>query len=60
MQWEFKDISVAGTIIKGYVKPEIIVRHFSTSGAIFVPRELVGKRFRLVLIPIDDIEEVKI
>jgi len=54
-----EEISLAKLLLKGYILDEKIVRKFSnTSGCIFVPKRWINQKFKVILIPYENIEEL--
>jgi len=53
-----EEIKLAKLILKGFVLEKTVRKFSTTSGAIFVPRRWIGKKFKVILIPIEEIEEL--
>ncbi len=45
-------------IIKGFVLDKTVRKFSQNSGAIYLPKKFIGKKFKVVLIPIEDLDEL--
>jgi len=48
------DIRLPTLLEKGFILEKIVRKFGNTSGAIYVPKGWIGKKFRVIIIPIDD------
>lgn len=55
-----EEISLAKLILKGYVFPKQVRKFGNNSGVIFVPRKWIGLKFKVILLPMDDMEDLTI
>lgn len=55
-----EEISLAGLVLKAYIRNKIVRKFSNTSGVLFVPRRFIGKKFKVILIPYEDVEELLI
>jgi len=56
-KYETEEIKLAKLILKGYMAEKTIKKFSNTSGVIFVPKRFIGQKFKMILIPFDDINE---
>ena len=49
-----------GIILKGYVINKIIKKEGNSSGVIRVPKRFIGQRFRVILIPEDNVLDLNL
>ena len=57
---EKEEIKLAKLILNGYILEKTVRKFGSTSGAIFVPKKLIGKKFKVILIEKDELNEMMI
>lgn len=56
---ENKEIALSiREIIKGFVLEKVVRRFSRNSGAIYLPKKFIGKRYKVILIPIEDLDEL--
>jgi len=55
-----EDVQLARLILKGYVLEKTVRKFSTTSGVIFVPKRWIGRKFKVIMIPIEEIDEVMI
>lgn len=55
-----EEISLAKLLLKGYVLNKIVRKFSNASGAIYLPKSWIGKKFKVILIPFDELDELLI
>jgi len=57
-QYFKEDIKLAKLILKGFVLEKIVRKFSGASGAIYLPKRWVGQKFKVILIPMEELDEL--
>ena len=55
-----EEISLAKLLLKGHILDKIVRKFSNVSGAIYLPKRFIGMKFKVILIPQEDIDELTI
>jgi len=55
-----EEISLAKLLLKGYIIDKIVRKFSNVSGAIYLPKRWIGTKFKVILLPYDEMDELTI
>ncbi len=55
-----EEISLAKLLLRGYILDKIVRKFSNVSGAIYLPKRWIGMKFKVILIPSEEVDELTI